>query len=77
MARKPSLYAAAETALAKSLFVEAQANGTLKPGHGLIAIALSNGFRRPRNPGHDVPRLSPRRTQATGALTRRPSDTPR
>ena len=66
MARRPSLYTAAETALAKSLFAEAQANGSLKPGRGLIA----------RSPGHDVPRLSPRRTQATGALTGRPSDTP-
>lgn len=46
MARRPSLYTAAETALAKSLFAEAQANGTLKPGRGLIAIALGNGFRR-------------------------------
>lgn len=44
MPRKSAPYTDAEIALAKRLFVQAQASGTLKPPRGLIAIALSNGY---------------------------------
>jgi hypothetical protein len=46
MPRKSATYSDAEIALAKRLFAQAQASGTLKPPRGLIAIALSNGYRR-------------------------------
>ena|ERR1700733_6948944 len=46
MPRKPSSYTKAEIALAKQMFAKAEASGTLKPGRGLIAIALSSGYRR-------------------------------
>jgi hypothetical protein len=44
MSRKQPLYTHAEIALAKRLFAQAKAGGTLKPPRGLIAIALSNGY---------------------------------
>jgi hypothetical protein len=46
MPRKPSPYTEAEISLAKQMFAEAEAGGTLKPGRGLIAVALSSGYRR-------------------------------
>lgn len=46
MPRKSAPYTDAEIALAKRLFAQAQASGTLKPPRGLIAIALSNGYRQ-------------------------------
>ncbi len=46
MPRRSAPYTDAEIALAKRLFAQAQASGTLKPPRGLIAIALSNGYRR-------------------------------
>lgn len=46
MPRKSAPYTDAEIALAKRLFAQAQANGTLTPLRGLIAIALSNGYRQ-------------------------------
>lgn len=46
MPRKSAPYTDAEIALAKRLFEQAQASGTLKPPRGLIAIALSNGYRQ-------------------------------
>jgi hypothetical protein len=45
MSRKPPTYTDAEIALAKRMFAEAQASGTLKPGRGLIAVALGSGAR--------------------------------
>ena len=44
MPRKRKPYTPAEIALAERLFAEAQANGTLKPGRGLAALALSTGL---------------------------------
>lgn len=38
-------YSEAEITLAKQLFSDAKTNGTLKSPRGLIAVALSNGFR--------------------------------
>lgn len=46
MPRKSAPYTDAEIALAKRLFAQAQASGTLKPPRGLIAVALSNGYRQ-------------------------------
>lgn len=46
MPRKSAPYSHAEIALAKRLFAQAQASGTLKPPRGLITIALSNGYRQ-------------------------------
>jgi hypothetical protein len=46
MPRKSAPYTDTEIALAKRLFAQAQASGTLKPPRGLIAIALSNGYRQ-------------------------------
>lgn len=46
MPRKSAPYTEPEIALAKRLFAQAQASGTLKPPRGLIAIALSNGYRQ-------------------------------
>jgi hypothetical protein len=44
MARQKIPYTDAETALAKRLFADSQASGTLK-SPGLFALALSNGYR--------------------------------
>jgi hypothetical protein len=46
MPRKLKPYTPAEIALATRLFAEAHASGSLKPGRGLAALALSNGLRR-------------------------------
>jgi len=43
MTRKSSPYSNAESALAQRLFAQATANGTLKPGRGLIAVAFGSG----------------------------------
>lgn len=45
--KKP--YTSAEIALAKQLFAEAAAAGTLKPGRGLFAAAFSDGRRVTRS----------------------------
>lgn len=43
MTQKSKPYSVAEDALAQQLFAQAEANGTLKQGRGLIAVAFGNG----------------------------------